>query len=164
MKKAVYAGTFDPITRGHLDVIERSSRIFDLLYIGVAARVKKNTLLNVDSRYKLVVEAVSHLKNVKVAIFNSLLVDFVKECQASVIVRGLRVLSDFEYEFEMASANRKLNPEVETMFLPTSLEYSFLSSSLVKEVASLGGDISLWVPPCIDRKLKEIYKNTGKSG
>ncbi len=164
MKKAVYAGTFDPITLGHLDVIERSAKIFDLIYIGVAARVKKNTLLDVNNRYDLVVESVKHLNNVHVTIFNGLLVDFVRECQASVIVRGLRVLSDFEYEFEMASANKKLYPDVETMFLPTSLEYSFLSSSLVKEVACLGGDISIWVPLCVSKTLENIYKKTGNNG
>lgn len=164
MKKAVYAGTFDPITLGHLDVIERSAKIFDFLYIGVAARVKKNTLIPVEERHILVSKSVKHISNVKVLIFNGLLVDFVKECQASVIVRGLRALSDFEYEFEMASANKKLMENVETMFLPTSLEYSFLSSSLVKEVASLGGDISIWVPNCVSRYLKKIYKDVEKYG
>lgn len=159
MKKAVYAGTFDPITMGHLDVIERVSRIFDFLYIGIAAEGKKQVLFSAEERYELVKETTCHLKNVEVHIFSGLLVDFVKSMDAKIIIRGLRALSDFEYEFEIASANKNLYPEVDTLFLLTSIEYSFLSSSLVKEVAMLGGSVEKWVPSTVDKKLKEKHKS-----
>lgn len=158
MKKAVYAGTFDPITLGHLDVIERVSCIFDILYIGIAAEVKKQVLFNSQERYELVKETTRHLRNVEACLFSGLLVDFVKSKGARIIIRGLRALSDFEYEFEIASANKNLYPEVDTLFLLTSLEYSFLSSSLVKEVAQLGGRVDKWVPPVVNEKLKEKFK------
>ncbi|MBT9130063.1 MAG: Phosphopantetheine adenylyltransferase [candidate division WS2 bacterium] len=159
MKKAVYAGTFDPITMGHLDVIERVARIFDFLYIGIAAEVKKQVLFSAEERYELVKETTKHLKNVEAHLFSGLLVEFVKSMEAKIIIRGLRALSDFEYEFEIASANKNLYPEVDTLFLLTSLEYSFLSSSLVKEVAMLGGSVEKWVPPVVDKKLRDKYKS-----
>jgi len=159
MKKAVYAGTFDPITMGHLDVIERVSRIFDFLYIGIAAEVKKQVLFSAEERYELVKETTSHLKNVETHLFSGLLVDFVKSMDAKIIIRGLRALSDFEYEFEIASANKNLYPEVDTLFLLTSLEFSFLSSSLVKEVAILGGSVEKWVPPIVVKRLREKHKS-----
>ncbi len=159
MKKAVYAGTFDPITMGHLDVIERVARIFDFLYIGIAAEVKKQVLFSAEERYELVKETTKYLKNVEAHLFSGLLVEFVKSMEAKIIIRGLRALSDFEYEFEIASANKNLYPEVDTLFLLTSLEYSFLSSSLVKEVAMLGGSVEKWVPPVVDKKLRDKYKS-----
>ncbi len=144
---------------GHLDVIERVARIFDFLYIGIAAEVKKQVLFSAEERYELVKETTKHLKNVEAHLFSGLLVEFVKSMEGKIIIRGLRALSDFEYEFEIASANKNLYPEVDTLFLLTSLEYSFLSSSLVKEVAMLGGSVEKWVPPVVDKKLRDKYKS-----
>jgi pantetheine-phosphate adenylyltransferase, bacterial len=139
MKIAVYPGSFDPVTNGHMDIIVRSSKIFDKLIVAVAKNRNKTPLFTVEERMELLKKAVDGLQNVEVDHFEGLLVDFMRKKNAKVIVKGLRAISDFEYEFQMALMNRKLEPEVETVFMMTNYQYSFLSSSIVKEVGTLGG-------------------------
>ncbi len=146
MVKAIYPGSFDPVTYGHIDIIRRSSEIVDELIVGVLNNKAKTPLFSVEERVKMLKEVTKDLKNVKIVSFQGLLIDFAEQCEAKVIVRGLRAVTDFEYELQMSQTNHKLNPEIETMFLTTSLEYSYLSSSTVKEIASFGGDISQFVP------------------
>ncbi len=156
MKKiAVYPGTFDPITNGHLDVIKRGSEIFDTLVILVAERKEKHTLLNIHERIELVKCATKGIKNVTVKPLNGLLVEFLKKNDVKFILRGLRAVSDFDYEFQMALTNSMLYKEVETVFVMSSREFIFLSSSLVREIASYGGDTSMFVPECVTKKLAE---------
>jgi pantetheine-phosphate adenylyltransferase len=150
---ALCAGTFDPITMGHLDVIERASRIFPRIVIGVATNPGKNPLFNLDERIALVKASTAHLEGIEVDSFSGLLVEFTKSKEVQVIVRGLRAFSDFEYEFQMALTNRKLNPDIETIFLMPKQDYSYLSSSNVREVAALGGDTSQFVPPPVQAAL-----------
>jgi pantetheine-phosphate adenylyltransferase len=154
---ALCAGTFDPITMGHLDVIERASRIFPRIVIGVATNPGKNPLFSLDERISLVKAATAHLEGIEIDSFSGLLVDFTKSKDVQVIVRGLRAFSDFEYEFQMALTNRKLNPDIETIFLMPKQDYSYVSSSNVREVAALGGDISQFVPPPVQEALKERF-------
>ena len=151
---AMCAGTFDPITMGHLDVIERASRIFPRVVIGVATNSGKNPLFGLEERMELVRQATAHIKGVEVDSFNGLLVDFAESKGIRVIVRGLRAFSDFEYEFQMALTNRKLKPTIETIFLMPKQDYSYVSSSNVREVAQLGGDIAQFVPPPVQRALE----------
>lgn len=151
---ALCAGTFDPITMGHLDVIERASRIFPRVVIGVASNPGKNPLFTPDERVALVKQSTAHLSGIEVKFFNGLLVDFAEENKVRIIVRGLRAFSDFEYEFQMALTNRKLKSEIETIFLMPKQDYSYVSSSNVREVAQLGGDTSLFVPPPVQDALK----------
>lgn len=146
MKIAIYPGSFDPMTFGHLDIIERSSKMVDKLYVSVLINSAKNPLFSIDERVSMIKEMTSHLSNVEVTAFGGLLVDYAKEMDASIIVRGLRAVTDFEYELQIAQTNRIVNPDVDTIFLTTSLEYSYLSSTIVKEVASYAGDISQFVP------------------
>lgn len=146
MKIAIYPGSFDPMTFGHLDIIERSSKMVDKLYVSVLINSAKNPLFSIDERVSMIKEMTSHLPNVEVTAFGGLLVDYAKEMDASIIVRGLRAVTDFEYELQIAQTNRIVNPDVDTIFLTTSLEYSYLSSTIVKEVASYAGDISQFVP------------------
>jgi len=153
-KKAIYAGTFDPITLGHLDVVERAARIFPELIIGVAALTGKDTLFSQEERVELVKAAVADLPNVRVESFEGLLVDYARSQGASVIIRGLRAVSDFEYEFQMALTNRRLAPDLETLFLMPKQDYSFLNSTNIKQVASLGGDVSEFVPECVEQALR----------
>jgi len=143
---AIYPGSFDPATNGHIDVIARASRIFDNLIVGVAKQSPKNTDFSIAERVNLLRETCFEFKNVKVESFDNLLVDWTVQKKANVIVRGLRALSDFEYEFQMALANRKLSPEIETVFLMTREECSCISSSMVKEIAKLGGNVNNFVP------------------
>ena len=158
IKKAIYAGSFDPITYGHIDVILRASKIFDKIIVGVSAGPKK-TLFAKPERISLVRAAVRTIKHVEVMGFSSLLVKFAEEIRAKTIIRGIRALSDFDYEFQMALMNRKLAPGIETVFLMTSEKYIFISSSLVKEIAALGGDISCIVPPVVAKALlKKLRK------
>ena len=158
MKKiAVYAGTFDPLTYGHLDVIERASKIFPQLIIGVATSEAKFPLFSLDERLTLVKQSVQHLDEVKVKSFDGLLVDLADKEKAQVIVRGLRAFSDFEYEFQMALTNRTLKPEIETLFLMPKQDYSYVSSSNVREVAKMGGDVSQFVPLSIQNAFKEKF-------
>lgn len=150
---AVYPGTFDPPTHGHLDVLERASRMFEELVVGVSQAPGKNALFSYDERITMIKEVTNQLENVIVVPFGGLLVEFVKSRGAQVIVRGLRAISDFDYEFQMALMNRRLAPELDTVFLFTKDEYSYLSSRLVKEIAGLGGDVSKMVPPGVLSRL-----------
>ena len=154
MKRAIYPGSFDPLTLGHLDMIERSAKIVDELVIGVLNNSAKNSLFSLDERVSMIKEMMESMPNVTVASFDGLLVDYMKEINATIIVRGLRAVTDFEYELQIAQTNHVENPEVETIFLTTSLQYSYLSSTIVKEFASYGGDISKFVPA---RFIDRIY-------
>lgn len=146
MKRCVYPGSFDPITNGHLDIIERASRLFDEVVVAVLINVDKKGLFDIKEREKLISKAVEPYKNVKVDSFNGLLIDFMREKEASVIIKGLRTVSDFEYEFQMALMNNKLDSNIETFFMMTKAENSYLSSSSVKQVAKFGGSIEGLVP------------------
>ena len=154
---AVYPGTFDPITNGHVDLAARAAPLFDRLIIGIAESPSKGPSLPLDLRIDLAREAFAGYPNIEVTGFDSLLADFVREVGAGVILRGLRAVSDFEYEFQLASMNRHLIPEVETLFLTPAEQYSFISSSLVREIARLGGDVSGFVHPSVQRELKAHY-------
>lgn len=155
MVRAIYPGSFDPVTYGHLDIIKRSADIVDELVVGVLYNKAKIPLFSVEERVKMLCEVTKDMGNVKVVPFEGLLIDFAKEINANVIVRGLRAITDFEYELQMAQTNRKLNPKVETLFMTTSLEYSYLSSTTVREVASFDGDISQFVPEFVAKKVTE---------
>lgn len=156
---AVYPGSFDPVTSGHYDIIERAAGMFDTLIVLVAANSTKSPLFTAEERTALLRESCAGLPNVKVEILPPvLLVSYVKSCGAKVIVKGLRAVSDFEYEFQMALLNRRLQPEVETIFLMTAAEYSYLSSSIVKEIARLGGDIIGLVPEAVRQALLRKYE------
>ncbi len=163
---AVYPGSFDPITLGHLDIIRRAHRLFDQLVVAVADPLRKSPLIPLDQRVALIEEVIQDFPNVRVEKLEGLLVDFARRHRAVAIVRGLRAVSDFEYEFKMAWMNRRLCPEVETLFLIPSEEYAFLSSSLVKEIAFLGGDFESLVPPPVARALYTFVarqKNPGET-
>ncbi|MDH5301689.1 MAG: pantetheine-phosphate adenylyltransferase [Gammaproteobacteria bacterium] len=138
---AVYPGTFDPITNGHIDLVHRASRLFDKVYVAVAASPGKKPMFTLDERVAMARLVLGNLNNVEVVGFNSLLVEFVRSLSAQVIIRGLRAVSDFEFEFQLAGMNRKLDSSIETVFLTPAEKYSYISSSLVREVASLGGDV-----------------------
>ena len=157
MKRAIYPGSFDPLTLGHLDMIERSAKIVDELVIGVLNNSAKNSLFSLDERVSMIKEMTESMPNVTVASFDGLLVDSMKEINATIIVRGLRAVTDFEYELQIAQTNHVENPEVETIFLTTSLQYSYLSSTIVKEFASYGGDISKFVPARFIDRIYEKY-------
>ncbi|MDB5990866.1 MAG: pantetheine-phosphate adenylyltransferase [Herbaspirillum sp.] len=152
---AVYPGTFDPITRGHEDLVRRASGLFDKLIVGVADSKNKKPFFSLDERLLIAEEVLGHYPNVEVRGFSGLLKEFVRENNARVIVRGLRAVSDFEYEFQMAGMNRYLLPDVETMFLTPSDQYQFISGTIVREIAQFGGDVSKFVFPSVDRWLKE---------
>ncbi|MDR0994496.1 MAG: pantetheine-phosphate adenylyltransferase [Verrucomicrobiota bacterium] len=147
MSHAAYAGTFDPMTFGHVDVAERAAQVFDRLTLAVSAVSRKNVLFSVEERMALARTSVAHLKNVEVVPFSGLLVEWARNQGIYTLIRGLRAFSDFEYEFQMALTNRNLAPDVETMFLMPNEEYSYVSSSLVKEIAALGGEVEKFVPP-----------------
>ena len=155
MLRAVYPGSFDPVTYGHLDIIRRSRSLADELIVGVVNNKAKTPLFSVEERVKMLEEMTKNMPGVKVVPFEGLLIDFAKEMSAGIVVRGLRAVTDFEYELQMAQTNNKLSPELETVFLTTSLEYSYLSSTIVKEVAAFGGDISQFVPEMIERRIQE---------
>lgn len=158
-KRAVYAGSFDPITYGHIDVIHRASNIFEELIVSVAKNAEKDALFTVEERVALVKQSVKELKNVKVDAFDGLLVDYARKKEAKVLVRGLRVLSDFEYEFQMVLANRKLAGDIETIFLMPKEQFSYVSSRMIKEIAFLKGDASVFVPEEVNKALlKKIKK------
>ena len=146
---AVYPGTFDPMTNGHTDLVQRASRLFDHVIVAIAAGSEKGPVFSLDERVAMATEVLADFANVEVCGFDSLLVDFVHKKQARVILRGLRAVSDFEYEFQLASMNRHLAADVETVFLTPAEQFSFISSSLVREIASLGGDISSFVNPVV---------------
>ena len=159
MNTVVYPGTFDPITNGHTDLIERASRLFDHIIVAVAASPKKSPLLDMDTRIDLARRVTSHLKNVEVMGFSTLLADFVHEQNANIILRGLRAVSDFEYEFQLADINRVLAPKVESLFLTPAEKYSFISSTIVREVSALGGDISTLVHPGVAAALQKAHQS-----
>ena len=154
---AIYPGTFDPITHGHADIARRASRLFGRIVVAVAESPRKEPSFSLDDRVLLAREALADLHNVEVLGFDMLLARFAREQGATVILRGLRAVSDFEHEFQLAAMNRQLAPEVETMFLTPAEEYSFVSSSLVREIARLGGDVSNFVSPAVARALAERY-------
>lgn len=154
MVKAVYPGTFDPVTNGHLDTIERAARIFDEVVIAVTTNPAKASWFNIEERLTMLRQCCSQFPNVRVEAFDGLLVNFVREQNANVIIKGLRAVSDFDYEFQMAAMNRKLAPEIETMFLMTSLQFAYLSSSIVKEIALLGGCLDGLVPDDVAKQLR----------
>lgn len=146
MKIAVYPGSFDPITLGHLDVIRRGAKVFDKVIVGVLVNVDKRGLFDIEERVELIKKATKDIENVEVLSFDGLLIDFIKQCNATVILKGLRAFSDFEYEFQMALMNNKLDPEIETLFMMTSAQYSYISSSAIKQVAKFKGDLTGLVP------------------
>ncbi len=158
MKTIVYPGTFDPITNGHVDLVERASRLFHRVIVAIASSKKKQPLFNLEERIDLAKKSLSHLDNIEVLGFDYLLVNFVNDKGADAILRGLRAVSDFEYEFQLANMNRALSPEVESIFLTPSEKFSYISSSLVKEIGSLGGDINAFVPPCVTEALAKKFK------
>ena len=148
MKKiAIYPGSFDPITNGHVDLIKRASKIFDEVIIAITQNANKSSFLSIDQRVGAVESSIESLSNTRVLSFNSLLVDFARDHDAQIIIRGLRAVSDFEYEFQLSGMNKRLNSEIETLFMTPSEEFANISSSLVREILSLGGDISPFVPP-----------------
>jgi pantetheine-phosphate adenylyltransferase len=156
---AIYPGTFDPITNGHIDLVSRAAPLFDRIVVGIAQSAGKGPSLELDERISLARIALADLPNVEVRGFASLLANFVRETGAGVILRGLRAVSDFEYEFQLASMNRHLIPEAETLFLTPAEKYSFISSSLVREIARLGGDVSGFVHPAVQQALRQRWHN-----
>ncbi|KJS04949.1 MAG: phosphopantetheine adenylyltransferase [Gammaproteobacteria bacterium BRH_c0] len=157
MKTVVYPGTFDPITNGHIDLVERACKLFDNVIVSIAKSEKKGPLFSLNERIELASTALSHLDNVEVVGFDYLLVNFARDRQATAILRGLRAVSDFEYEFQLANMNRALAQEAETIFLTPSEQLSYISSSLVREIASLGGNISPFVHPAVAKALRKKF-------
>ena len=157
MRTCVYPGTFDPVTYGHIDIIERAARQFDHVVVGVLLNSSKTPLFSVKERVNILEEVLKNVPNVSIRAFEGLSVEFVKECGAQTIIRGLRATTDFEYEMQMAHMNHVLDGEIDTVLFITSLKYAYLSSSIVKEVAGLGGDVSKLVPPYVEEKLREKY-------
>ena len=159
MKTVVYPGTFDPITNGHVDLVERASKLFDKVVLAIASSEKKKPLFSLDERIDLCETALAHLDNIEVCGFNYLLTDFIRDKGSNVVIRGLRAVSDFEYEFQLANMNRALMPEMESLFLTAAEHLSYISSSLVREIASLGGDVTKFVSPLIATELKTRFGN-----
>lgn len=157
MKRAIYPGSFDPVTNGHVDMILRSSKIVDELIVGVLNNSAKKSLFSVEERVSMLSELTKDLPNVKVTSFDGLLVDYMREIDATIVIRGLRAVTDFEYELQIAQTNHIENTEIETVFLTTSLEYSYLSSTIVKEFASYGGDITKFVPTQFVDRIYQKY-------
>jgi len=162
--KAIYPGSFDPVTNGHLDIIERAARTFDELIVAVAVNKEKQPLFSFEERVQLLRETCGHLENVQVDYFNGLTVDYVESKGATVIIRSLRAVSDFEYELQMALTNKRLNDRIETLFMMTSAEYSFLSSSIVKELAELGAPLTGLVPKVVEDRLVAVFKQKRAGG
>src|SRR5512132_3026927 len=161
MIKAVYPGTFDPLTRGHEDLVRRASRLFDHLVLGIADNRAKRTFFTLQERIEMAREVLRDVKNLSVVGFSGLLTDFVRKQDARVVLRGLRAVSDFEYEFQLAGMNRALNPEFETVFLTPGEQHMFISATLVREIATLGGDVSKFVDPVVRAKLAAKVKSLG---
>jgi pantetheine-phosphate adenylyltransferase len=157
MRRAIYPGSFDPVTNGHLDVIERARKLFDEVIVAVAHNDEKQPLFSLEERLNLLRETAGRIVNVRIAEFQGLLVEFAKAQDAGAVIRGLRAVSDFEFEFQMALMNRKLDAAVETIFLMPKEEYTYLSSRIVKEIARLGGDISSFVPACVAKALSRQF-------
>ena len=158
MIKAVYPGTFDPLTRGHEDLVRRASRLFDTIVLGTAESRAKRTYFTLDDRIEIAREVLADVKNVQVVGFEGLLTDFVRKQGARVVLRGLRAVSDFEYEFQLAGMNRDLYPDLETVFLTPSDEHMFISATLVREIATLGGDVSKFVHPSVVQRFQKKAK------
>ncbi len=156
--KAIYPGSFDPVTYGHIDIIERAAKVVDELIIGVLVNSAKNPMFTRDERVALIEESTKHIPNVTVKTFEGLTIEFAKQNGANLIIRGLRAVTDFETEMQIAQTNHSIEPEVDTMFFTTSLEYAFLSSTIVKEVSRYGTDVGKMVPPAVEKALKEKNK------
>ena len=159
MKIAIYPGSFDPITKGHLDVLKTGAGIFDKVIIAVSKNGAKNAFLTIDERVELIKETVADIENVEVDSFEGLTINYAKEKGASIILRGLRAVSDFEYEMQLSQANSALSQDLKTVFLITKPKYNFISSSTVKEIAAMGGDISKFVPPVVEKYLKNRFSD-----
>ena len=159
MKIAVYPGSFDPVTNGHINIIERTTKIVDKLIVAVAVDSKKTILFSAQKRIEMIKEATKNIKKVEVKSFSGLLTDFVKKNKANIIIRGMRAISDFEHESQLALMNKRLAPEIETIFMVTCSKYSYLNSSIVKEIASLNGDISHLVPEIAEKNLRTLFLN-----
>ena len=160
MKIAIYPGSFDPVTKGHIDILKTASELFDKVIIAVAHNSAKHGFLPVDKRVELIKEVTKNIPNVEIVSFNGLLIEFSDKMKADVIVRGIRAVSDFEYELMMAQTNKQLNPNIETMFFATSAEYSFVSSSMIRELAAFDGDITPFVPEEVSKRVYEKYKQS----
>jgi len=163
MIRAVYPGTFDPLTRGHEDLVRRASTLFGAIIVGVADSKAKRTFFTLHERVEMAREVLGELKNVQVVGFSGLLIDFIRQHDARVVLRGLRAVSDFEYEFQLAGMNRSLYPDFETMFLTPSEQHMFISATLVREIALLGGDVAKFVHPLVGKKLTAKVKSLGKA-
>lgn len=163
MKIAIYPGSFDPVTKGHLDIIERSAKMVDVLIVAVLNNGTKSPLFSVEERVNMLREVTKDIKNVKIDSFSGLLVDYAKKAGASIIIRGLRAVTDFEYELQMAQTNRIMDNSIDTIFLTTSLEYAYLSSSTVKEVARYGGNVEHFVPEYVVKKIEDKIISMKKS-
>lgn len=162
MLKAIYPGSFDPVTYGHLDIIRRSSKLVDELIVGVLCNKAKMPLFSAEERVRILEEVTKELDNVRIVPFHGLLVEFAAKMEAGLIIRGLRAITDFEYELQMSQTNHKLEPNVETMFLTTGIEYSYLSSTTVKEIAAFGGDLSQFVPETVAVELMKKINTKGE--
>lgn len=159
MRRAIYPGTFDPVTNGHIHIIERACKLFDQVIIAIAEDNYKDTLFSVSERTQMMEESTRHISNVKVEKFSGLIAEYARKKNAQALIRGLRAVSDFEYEMQMATMNKHLNENLESIFLMTSGEYAFLSSSVIKQVAVLGGCVQGMVPPVVENSLKEKYRS-----
>ncbi len=158
MRSVIYPGTFDPITNGHSDLVERASKLFDRVILAIASSPKKAPAFDLAQRIELSKAVLGHLPNVEICGFNSLLIEFARAQQAQVILRGLRAVADFEYEFQLANMNRAMSPDIETVFLTPAEQYSYISSTLVREIASLGGDVTRFVHPAVRTALQKRFE------
>lgn len=160
----IYPGTFDPITNGHIDLIERASRLFAKVIVAIAESSQKGTLFSLAERRKIVTQVLAKYRNIEVCVFSGLLIDLTREKKVTMILRGLRAVSDFEYELQLASINRMMEPKIETVFLTPAERYTYISASMVRDVAALGGDVSLLAPKVVQRALKEKFNSSDNAG
>ena len=162
MLRAIYPGSFDPVTYGHIDIMRRSCKIVDELIVGVLSNKAKITLFSVEERVKMLKEVKKYIDNIRIVPFDGLLVEFASRMNAGLVIRGLRAITDFEYELQMSQTNQKLDPNIETMFLTTSIEYSYLSSTTVREIAAFGGDLTQFVPEAVALELEKKMNTKGE--